>query len=308
MVIFSFIASLIALALPWDVIKDANLAKLVERVGVGSATETEWGIQNTLAYLISIVWLVPIFSVLRGGSNAKIDLVFSFLPLLLLVITGCVFGTNYGPMLCLLGALTLPCGIAKFHHPGKPVLLAFGSILTPPRPQPEDSEDNEAYEDFSDRIGPSSPEEKLYQTDSTPKGESLTEEVQLQTDHRDSEPPEPPRTDPTVQEEALEQEAPPQKDHQDSEPPEPPRTDPTVQEEALEQEAPPQKDHRDSEPPVQEPPRTDPTMQEEALEQEAPPQKDHRDSVSPVQEPPRTDSTVQEEALAEEKSAAESVG
>ncbi len=278
MVIFSFIASLIALALPWDVIKDANLAKLVERVGVGSATEREWGFQYTLAYLISIVWLVPIFSVLRGGSNAKIDLVFSFLPLLLLVITGCVFGTNYGPMLCLLGALTLPCGIAKFHHPGKPVLLAFGSILTPPRPQPEDSEDNEAYEDFSDRIGLSSPEEKLYQTDSTPKGESLTEEVQLQTDHRDSEPPEPPRTDPTVQEEALEQEAPPQKDH------------------------------RDSEPPVQEPPRTDPTMQEEALEQEAPPQKDHRDSVSPVQEPPRTDSTVQEEALAEEKSAAESVG
>ena len=207
LVFFSFLVPLISLALPWDFIEDENLAKLVEKVGVGSATEMEWGFQYIPAYLILVVWLFPILSVLRDNPSAKIGLLLSFLPLLLLVITGSVFGMNYGPSLCLLGALILPCSMAKLHHPRESALSAIGSILAPPR-TPTVEEEDEYFMEQTD----------LKEVEPVPQTGSMGQEAAPQMDHRDSaSEPELPQTDSASQEAAIEKEGQPQMDHLEQE-------------------------------------------------------------------------------------------
>ena len=125
---------------------DEEMAAQVEKWGVGSATELEWGFQYPLAYFLVLLWLYPVSCILRSGENAKSDLLVSFLPLVLLIVTGSVFGTNLGPFLCLLGAFALICGAAKYHQPSESSFAAIGSVLLPARLPKEGEEDGETSE------------------------------------------------------------------------------------------------------------------------------------------------------------------
>ena len=160
----SILAPLVALALPWENIKDAQLAENVERWGVGSATEIVWGFQYPLAYLFPVLWIYPVLSVLNGSSSAKNDVLSSLIPFLIVVLTGSVFTGDLGPMLCLAGALVLPCGAAKLHRPDQPAFSAIKSILLPPPPVTVDEEVREQMD-----LGQ---EEPVGRTDSTDPGPS----------------------------------------------------------------------------------------------------------------------------------------
>ena len=98
---------------------------------------------------------------IRGNIESKSSLLFAFLPLVLLVISGSVFGTYLGPLLCLLGAIALPCGMAKLHQPEGRAISTIGSIFASSPSRGEDEEEMEEQidsEEEGDRRGRASPE------------------------------------------------------------------------------------------------------------------------------------------------------
>jgi hypothetical protein len=189
LVILSGLAPLASLALPWNIITDPKLAKEVELLRVGSARELVWGYEYPLAYLFLIIWLCPIACAFRGSEKVKIDLLAAFMPMLLLVLTGSVFGTDLGPMLCLAGSMVLPLGMAKLHHPSVPALTALRSSLRPPKPvAPEDDNGNLMEEDLITRED-SSEIEPSHPAMATPTGEDAVSQSSQQSDAQPISPP-----------------------------------------------------------------------------------------------------------------------
>ena len=158
---FSVLAPLVSMGLPWDIVGDDQVAKLVEQTGVGSSTELVWGFQYPIAYLVLLLWFFPTFGIRRrSGENEKFDLLCSFLPLLLLILTGSVFGVNPGPLVCLLGAFALVGGVAKFHKSGESGLSAISSILLTSQRPMEDEEVDESSEQRSSELSAEKEEKK----------------------------------------------------------------------------------------------------------------------------------------------------